>query len=833
MSENLYRFYLLEKKTPGYTCIGHEEVLGSATDSVKVTARTAISQRLDLLSTTNIKLDVYQPPEPFEDRGMGILELRKKLQEIFDDKYQNTCLQFSANDRLGAIKLKEHLIVVFTFEFQFFLFDHPTNTYFGKGEVTAGADQTVGVIEGAARKYIVERTQPNVDIRIVRVVEPRESLLEQYKQRPFQLEEYDCRINADRKRVTRHVTSAPLQEINAKDSLIIEFELQYQHVLFEKTGSSYTCLGSQTISVSSNIDETVEAIIKQARASIPRLRQRELSGVYELLGNHEDLGDKTPKAVQSEVPLDDDYLFENAVACSPQTSLQTLESNILIIVFDDQDYENPKWLLEATEEEPGIEREKIAEAARKRRSPSDDAKPEELYHTQDLTRADAVRNERPMHLSGPPIQIYHPVFAKFLSRAFLPFGGDEETLRRTSEFIKASRQCYKDGVARMQALRSHLSDLVHQDIFTEATITLDDNEWMEPGATIYTGCHWGSAWPVCAFVEVKNEVGTGGCDPALQCQSDFVRLCSASTPIIDASCCPVFLLAIAGPRLLVAGAVFANNFIAQELTDYLTLGSHPTDCDRGLRRVAQVLVTLRECIQDLASFYSNLKFKLSKIPISIRKSGSRSTGFATQYVPESPLGRWVFPHYTEFKVHDDPFSLTYKGPLEGGVKTTRALFTASMKSPEAGKLAVVKFTRRYCPEAHRLLAGMLLAPQLLHHEHIAGIHFVVMEHLEATEVTGDILKGANGAKHVESLRKAVRALHNEGLVFGDLREPNILIAKDGIKLVDFDWSGKEGMVRYPADISEEILWPEGVGGEGQIKFEHDKEWFRRLTGTEL
>ncbi|KAF9643722.1 hypothetical protein BDM02DRAFT_3123011 [Thelephora ganbajun] len=173
-------------------------------------------------------------------------------------------------------------------------------------------------------------------------------------------------------------------------------------------------------------------------------------------------------------------------------------------------------------------REKIAEAARKRKSPSDDAKPEELHHTQDLTRTDAVRNERPMHLSGPPIQIYHPVFAKFLSRAFLPFDGDEETLRQASELIKASRRCYEGEATRVQALRSHLSDLVHQDVLTQATITLDDNEWMKSDATVYTGCHWASAWPVCAFVEVKNEVGTGGCDSALQCQSDFVRLCSAS-----------------------------------------------------------------------------------------------------------------------------------------------------------------------------------------------------------------------------------------------------------------------------------------------------------------
>ena len=168
--------------------------------------------------------------------------------------------------------------------------------------------------------------------------------------------------------------------------------------------------------------------------------------------------------------------------------------------------------------------------------------------------------------------------------------------------------------------------------------------------------------------------------------------------------------------------------------------------------------------------------------------------------------------------------------LEGGLKATGPLFTAFMKSPEeVEKLVVVKFTRRYCPEAHKLLAKMSLAPQLFYHEETAGVHFVVMEHVKATEDTGEKLEKL---EHIESLRTAVQALHGEGLVFGDLREPNILIVGDGVKLVGFDWSGKEGVARYPS-ISREIAWPEGVISRGKIKAEHDKEWFKKLTGAEL
>ena len=317
-----------------------------------------------------------------------------------------------------------------------------------------------------------------------------------------------------------------------------------------------------------------------------------------------------------------------------------------------------------------------------------------------------------------------------------------------------------------------------------------------------------------------------------------------SQPIIDASCCPVFLLAIAGPRLLVAGAVFANTLIAQELTGYLNLGSHPTDPDRGVRRVAQVLVTLRDCIQDLSSFYNGLEFTeedgtLTTEPRQTQRSrGSRqpSTDPAPHLIPKNPLNH-VFPHHTEFVTDGKRFSFAYKRPLVGGEKATRALFIASMTSSpeEVKKYIVVKFTRSYCEEAHSLLAALSLAPKLLHHAEFAGIHFVVMERLEVAGDTSNLLrdKGEDGKKHVDSLREAVQALHDQKLVFGDLREPNILITKDGLKLVDFDWSGKEGTVRYPADIARRVEWPKGVKGGTEIKAEHDKVWFKRLTGTEL
>jgi len=142
-----------------------------------------------------------------------------------------------------------------------------------------------------------------------------------------------------------------------------------------------------------------------------------------------------------------------------------------------------------------------------------------------------------MDLIAPPIQIYHSIFVKFLSRALVPFDGDDRTLRRTVEFMEASCDCYGDEAARMATLTPILMDLVHMNMSSSLKIGLDNQKRIEPDATIRAVCNVGLARPVCAFLEVKNEIGTGGCDPALQCQSDFVKLCSSSmVSVLPALC---------------------------------------------------------------------------------------------------------------------------------------------------------------------------------------------------------------------------------------------------------------------------------------------------------
>ena len=142
----------------------------------------------------------------------------------------------------------------------------------------------------------------------------------------------------------------------------------------------------------------------------------------------------------------------------------------------------------------------------------------------------------------------------------------------------------------------------------------------------------------------------------------------------------------------------------------------------------------------------------------------------------------------------------------------RALFVAEAKS-DSETAKVVKFAYAYNREAHDLLANASppLAPQLRYctHEPTIGLWVVVMDYVEGKKVSDELTDHS----HIASLRKAVTTLHDRGLVFGDLRGPNLLIVGNGVVLIDFDWCGKVGEARYPSDILLEhprIDWPPGV-----------------------
>ena len=65
-------------------------------------------------------------------------------------------------------------------------------------------------------------------------------------------------------------------------------------------------------------------------------------------------------------------------------------------------------------------------------------------------------------------------------------------------------------------------------------------------------------------------------------------------------------------------------------------------------------------------------------------------------------------------------------------------------------------------------------------------------------------------------------LKSNDFVHGDLRPQNILpLADNSIRVVDFDWAGTSGVVKYPEDMNRECSWHSDVIPGVPLLHEHD------------
>ena len=141
-----------------------------------------------------------------------------------------------------------------------------------------------------------------------------------------------------------------------------------------------------------------------------------------------------------------------------------------------------------------------------------------------------------------------------------------------------------------------------------------------------------------------------------------------------------------------------------------------------------------------------------------------------------------------------------------------------------GKICI-KFVRHYSKDAHALCACKGFAPLLKGFEQLpGGWYMVVME-----MIGQDYYCLSNFPYHYPHYRDIMRtliSLHQEGYVHGDIRHTNIMVKTDGaqgFKLVDFDWSGRIGQVRYPMNVyrSQRLWRPLGAVDGQLIQADHD------------
>jgi serine/threonine protein kinase len=269
-------------------------------------------------------------------------------------------------------------------------------------------------------------------------------------------------------------------------------------------------------------------------------------------------------------------------------------------------------------------------------------------------------------------------------------------------------------------------------------------------------------------------------------------------------CCPSFIIAFAGPWLCISGAVFVEQVVVHELTDFVWLGLDP-HCNNKLIVAAKLFKALKECIASLNAFYQNLEL----LP----------TGQAS-------LHRF-FPFIRSWTDEDGKaVDFDYVRPLtEQGSKP---IFLA--KTVDDHREVVVKFVQTYHSKAHHLLASIDMAPKLLYCGaedpqafKPGALKMVVMAYVPGLTAF-ELHEKKLPVKVTDQVKAALDTLHQHNIVFGDLRKPNIMIMEDSrVMLVDFDWCGEHGEGRYPPTLNDadRIDWHPGVERDGIMRIEHD------------
>ncbi|KAJ7086095.1 hypothetical protein B0H15DRAFT_887156 [Mycena belliarum] len=446
------------------------------------------------------------------------------------------------------------------------------------------------------------------------------------------------------------------------------------------------------------------------------------------------------------------------------------------------------------------------------------AKIPNMLETQKTSCPLALYHGRPAHLSGLDVTLLHPVFSEFqasIRRDLDTFPFEQNDLALTDDYLLQMSSYLSEEPDRQIATAPLMAHFFGDSAAMRTELASNSQRYMPDGVLIahllelYPAREHGRYKGKTLFREMENGVGSGGVDPVDQGLQDYQLHCqdNAITRLHQASYVPAFLLAEAAPNFVIYGLCYEQgHVVAQPLTecvsvipragvpgDMQSIVYTPDECH--LASITRCFRSLANSLQALRLYYQTLK-PASPQPDLLQPS----------------------PHFTTFNAGGNTHTLVYHEQLAcNRASPQRAVFRATVDSAGASRMCVVKFAKSYNSEAHRSMTALGHAPRLLHCQRepsVGNFYVVIAEFI--SEITNP------QPQQYESLQPALVQFHAQGFVYGELRLPNVLVDEAGCpKLVDFDWSGKAGSVRYPRLLNMELHWPPGVAPMAQITAEHD------------
>ncbi|KAI9455631.1 hypothetical protein HD554DRAFT_2225709 [Boletus coccyginus] len=436
-----------------------------------------------------------------------------------------------------------------------------------------------------------------------------------------------------------------------------------------------------------------------------------------------------------------------------------------------------------------------------RRSPSDDSHPSAFRKTQraENTQIPCGRPREPEEII--PVTLLHPVFGQFVDDCQTGTMTQEDN-QFVGKLANAMSDLYEKEADRVQVVgglfkEDHFDFVFHQKIpgtlfAVDALMSLDSQRN-----------------PPYVIAEFKNEAAISASEPYMQAVAYYLEATRAYAPKMSGSTLPCFLLVLFGPYIVFAGAVWNLRPIVQVLSTPLALHYHSTDTQNQLT-VARHMAAFRKAVKTLRESHEHLS--------SISGAG-----------PGNTLSHdTLFPYRTKFTSLDDGSTKTicYTKQLEEGGKKRRRIFFGTLQEDLRVQICI-KFTRRYSEEAHLHCAKSGHAPTLRGFEKLpGGWYMVVMDRLVGYDLLADLSETDRLPKSVfDAIRGQLDDLHDQQLVHGDIRDTNLLVKNDDrnkFMIIDFDWAGQVGVVRYPPYVNHvDIERPDDATDGLLIEADHD------------
>ncbi|TBU27934.1 hypothetical protein BD311DRAFT_807273 [Dichomitus squalens] len=459
-----------------------------------------------------------------------------------------------------------------------------------------------------------------------------------------------------------------------------------------------------------------------------------------------------------------------------------------------------------------------------------------------VKNADKFHAGRPAGNYGPPASLFNHALGRFdyhlrhLDDDIPEIDPPPALIRLVHSLMAAGAHSYPVEDARVEAIKTSLSEIFAKELHWEPSKTLYG---VAPDAISVDD-------PPFVVVEVKNEVGLKG-DASLQAGLSYTHI--ATAPQFKAlrrrSNYPAILCGIMGNLLEIGVAIYTDGtYYNLLLSERLHLGFHSA---KNVLRLSRAFAATRSAMSHLTAFYKQLNAApppqgsiahLFPSPLQIPSY--------TDFVPALTFthrltrsGEAVLLAKTE-RERQSGIYLATMPRMSSNVGEDRMVSSSSRGAPADSVEVVVKFTERYHPDAHKLLAAEHLAPALHACVPVYGdLFMVVMDRVHGTIAWEPATRNELLPHRIyEDVRRAIALLHSHDLVFGDLRTPNIMVVPGGSgpddgprgMLIDFDWVGTHGSSRYPASLDEGLPdWgTSGIQRHGIMDKAHDNAMLDRF-----